>query len=209
MRRLIRPIFVGLQEAFGHLFGFDKRKYRRFEMGRLKGTVKYENGSPAADAVVTVSQNNAVKGQDTTGADGSYTIGRLDSGSFQVAVEKDEEERFKGNVDVSGTVSTFDISLPPKAAAAGAGSATGGASTGAADSAPTGATASTGSGPSGSSSSGASTGGTGSGDPSGTGSSTGAGGSSTSGGTGSSGSTGSGASGSGDPSGTGSTTGGC
>ena len=103
-------------------------------MGRLKGTVKNDDGSPAADAVVTVSQNNAVKGQDTTGADGAYTIGKLDPGSYQVSVDVNDQERYAGATEVVGSVSSFDINIPPLTATAAAGTTsttTGSAGTGA------------------------------------------------------------------------------
>jgi len=56
------------------------------QLGSVSGTVTDAKGNPIAGATVVVSQGGVTKGQDTTDAQGNYSIGNLAPGTYNLTV---------------------------------------------------------------------------------------------------------------------------
>ena len=82
-----------------------------FTNGTLSGTVKSNTGTPAAGATVTITgQSNAYTATATTGADGTFTVNQIPTGSYQVDIATADGGKASETVVVTlGSISNYDF----------------------------------------------------------------------------------------------------
>jgi len=76
----------------------------------IRGLVSTPAGAPARSVLVVLRQGGNERGRALTGDDGRYFMGRLEDGTYAVAVERGQSTLYTGAVQLSGDVQ-YDIRL--------------------------------------------------------------------------------------------------